>query len=350
LAGCLLATGCSESKPPIVFTGEHVRFGTHEDKGELCAGTLPYLDDYAGYLRKRLGGPHELLQFYWIPDDEERSEFCNVVACTNARAVYSAVVPDEHELVHATHYRDRVAARPLEEGFAELYGDDADIRVPVAGDIEGLLRTPPDQGVPPGSYPLAGHFVSYLATELEPDLLEDLAGASNLRDPYETTESTFMGVYGQSLSSAIEDYDTNYPVCDQLEYRDNEFDCEGTAIPVESAGTTVTASLDCGDEEVLGPRYGERWTRRLIEVPAAGMYQLAVTKTGGDRTGRVRLTRCGAGCTDSPIVTTVVAQVGSSDTTQACLTGGSHVVRFAIAEDDEGELSLTVTPTNTPCG
>lgn len=346
----LVTLACKgDDKPPIVWKGEHLRFGTNEDPARLCGGTLPYLDRYAGHLRGRLGGPAEPVNFYWIPDDQARAPYCSVVACTNARSVFSAVAPDEHELVHAIHYRDHVAARPLEEGFAELYGDDADIRPRVAGDIDALLRTDPGTAVSALHYPLAGHFVSFLAVEFGEERLERFAVASNLRDPYDQTAATFTEVFGQSLESAIETYESSYPVCQHLAYRDNGFDCAGEATPVSTSGTSLTVTLDCSDAQVIGPRYGERWTKRVIEVSQAGVHRLTATKTGGTTGGRVRVTRCGAGCADAPNVTTVSVPAGSERTVSACLPAGRHVVRFAVAENDTGDMSLTVEPTGDPC-
>jgi hypothetical protein len=262
------------------------------------------------------------------------------------------VAPDEHELVHAIHYRDRVAARAIEEGFAELYGDDADIRPAVAGDIEDLLRNDPGAPIPAGYYPLAGHFVSFLATELGEEKLEQFAVASNLRDSYEQTEATFMQVYGQSLGTVLETYESSYAVCDQLSYRDNGFDCSAEATAISAMGTTLSVPLDCSNDRVIGPRYGERWTKRLVEVAEPGQYRVTVGKNGGDRAARVRMTRCGVGCDDdaqAPAVATISAPVGSAMAATACLSASRYVVRVALAADDSGSVDIALEPLGEAC-
>lgn len=117
------SAACGEDRPPIVWEGEHLRFGTHEDT-TICEGTLPYMDAYVGYLGDLFERPHARVDYYWVSTDESDAH-CSMAGrgCASGREVFSQYALHMHELVHAA--RDGAHAYlPLEEGIADLYGDE----------------------------------------------------------------------------------------------------------------------------------------------------------------------------------------------------------------------------------
>jgi hypothetical protein len=125
--GASSSAGCRDDpdRPPIIWEGEHIRFGTDADT-EICAGTLPYLDGVTGHLAEVLQQPGVKVDYYWLPDGV--GEFCDDMddlrGCVASEAeVFSTLAVHQHELVHALRYPQRLYL-PLEEGLAEAYGDD----------------------------------------------------------------------------------------------------------------------------------------------------------------------------------------------------------------------------------
>jgi hypothetical protein len=103
------AGACSDEPdpPPIVWEGEHLRFGTDEDESLLCAGTLPYLDGAVGYLGELFEHPDRRVDYYWLPEGTDAYCPDGVDGCANDRGTFSKFTIHQHKLVHAVRWHER---------------------------------------------------------------------------------------------------------------------------------------------------------------------------------------------------------------------------------------------------
>jgi hypothetical protein len=345
------ACGDEPDLPPIVWEGDHLRFGTDAEDSALCAGTLPYLDGVFGHLGEVFGRPGAHVDYYWLPDGPQI--YCPDVAegCVNERGVFSQYAIHQHELVHAVRYPN-LSYLPLEEGLAEAYGDDWD-RFVVSGDIRELLRTPSDGYIPGPGYGLAGHFVSYLQAAHGLETLVELDAATHYESSYAQTESAFEQVYGQSLAAEIADYEADYPRCDTRSFRDKAFDCSRNVVaaPTEIDATLdMTVSMACDDPAVLGPRFEQRWTTVTLDVTVPGRYFMVVTPVDNLGLELIRITRCDISCFEYPD-DLLSRTTGTYLSGGFCLEPAQYLFRLAIADDVVDDYRLIVTLTDSPsCG
>jgi hypothetical protein len=137
----------------------------------------------------------------------------------------------------------------------------------------------------------------------------------------------------------VEDYESSYPECPQIQYRAAFGEC--SFMPARSAcdsdgGVVVRRRFSCGDEDVLGPRRGRLWTTIPIEVDSAGFHFVfdASPAAGVE----LRLRRCGGGCPAS-----TMGPFESSETVRLALVeAGVYVFEIEWAEGGEIEVGLEV--------
>ena len=349
----VMAAGCADDAdlPPIVWEGEHLRFGSDEDLGGVCAGTLPHSDDVVAYLAGIFNRTDPHVDFYWFPDGLERPCDEDWVGCAVDGTIFSQEVLLDHEIVHAV--RGTSATSALEEGVAELFGDDWTPTYPLKGSTRLMFEHHDGAAVLEGGwYPLAGWFASFLRAAYGSELLLRFADESRRQDSWAQTQVLFEGVYGFPMEVAFQDHEENYPGCDQTEYRDNGFECLQPAISLptgEAGAIEIPVPLDCDDASVLGPRQGERWTTIAIEVQSDAHFYFGIDKVGGSADGRVRLRQCGQSCftRDDPTAFVldmdVAAQAEPSVGFEGydrlvCISAGRYTVRLAVDEDDDGDF------------
>lgn len=345
-------SSCSDDEPappPIVWKGEHLRFGTDADDSLLCAGTLPYLDGAVGHLGEVFGRPDAQVDYYWLPDGPE--PYCPEVAegCADERGVFSQYSIHQHELVHALRYPS-LSYVPFEEGLAEVYGDDWDI-FSVSGDIHELLRDPTNGYIPGPGYGLAGHFVSYLEAAHGLEALVELDAATDYCETsFSQAESAFQRIYGQSLDAEIAEYQATYPRCNTPSFRHKAFDCSRNVVaaPTEAdERLELTVSLACDDPAVLGPRLGQRWTTLTLDVQVAGRYHIATSPVSYAAPEVIRITRCDLSCFEygeDLLSRTTSTELGSG----FCLEPAQYLFRFSIDEHADDDYRFAVTRTDYP--
>jgi hypothetical protein len=345
------AVACSNGPepPPIVWEGEHVRFGTDADESLLCAGTLPYLDGAVGYLGELFGRPGARVDYYWLPEGTDTYCPDGVDGCANDNGTFSRFTIHQHELVHAVRWPSRLHL-PLEEGLAEAFGDDWD-RFEVQGDIRELLEDPTGNGYLPGpGYGLAAHFVSYLRADYGLSTLTELDRRTDYDQSYAAAAAAFEQVYGQPLDEVIDAYETEYPRCDQPTLRDKGYDCSRNIIdaPTEiGERVTVVIPLSCDDSAVLGPRLGQRWTTRTLDVKVAGRYRVNGRPLENAPFDFVEISRCDISCfdyADDSLSRLTGNQFGSGH----CLEPSRYLFRFSVDEDVENDFELTIDRTDYP--
>jgi len=345
------AVACSDEPPlpPITWQGENLRFGTDADDSTICAGTLPYLDGAVGYLGEVFGRTNAQVDYYWLPDGTDTYCPDGVEGCNNDRGTFSKYPIHQHELVHAVRSPDSLYL-PLDEGLAEAFGDDWD-RFPVQGDIRELLEDPDGNGYIPGpGYGLAAHFVSYLRADYGLSSLIELDARTDYEQSYAGAAAAFEQVYSQPLDEVIDAYEAEYPRCDAPTFRDKGFDCSRNVIeaPIElDDPVTTIISLSCDDPTVLGPRLGERWTTRAVDVKVAGRYFVSGRPLQDNPFKLVEISRCDLSCfdyADDSLSRLTGNQFGSGH----CLEPSRYLFRFAVDEDVENDFELGIERADYP--
>lgn len=353
-AGCLvLVLGCAEDAgtPPIVFEGEHLRFGTDGDVSTLCGGTLAHLDGLTGYLGAVFGVEDPKVDYFWLVESLEDRCRTGRGGCADGHAVYSEYAIHQHEIVHAVRNARDIAYRPFEEGLAEAFGDDWPPFFPLEGDVLELWEN--ESARPPSAlYPLAGYFVSYLGEAHGRDAVTEFAEASSYRDSWSTTRARFSDVFGTELEDAVQASEADYPRCEQTYYRDNGFACGADAVPL-AGDVLVDVAMGCDEAQVLGPRRGERWTTITFEVAESADYLVGIAKLGGARPGRIDLRGCGQSCmgiygdgdiegydfNPDPIDP---PELPGQESVSLCLPAGRYVMRFSVDSDDTGDFRVSL--------
>jgi hypothetical protein len=344
------AAGCGDDPPlpPIVWEGEHLRFGTDADETMLCAGTMPYLDGAVGYLGEVFDRPGTRVNYFWLPDGTDAYCANDGDGCAYERRVFSRHTIHQHELVHAIRWPHNLYL-PLEEGLAEAFGDDWN-RFPVQGDIRDLLEDPRENGYIPGpGYGLAAHFVSYLHAEHGLETLTELDAATDYEQSYAGAATAFERVYGQPLDEVIDAYEADYPRCDQPTFRDKGYDCSRNVVeaPTEiGQKLRVTIPLSCDDPAVLGPRLGERWTTRTLDITVAGRYRVSGRPLENAPFEFVEISRCDISCFDAD--DSLSRLTGNQFGSAHCLEPSQYLFRFAVQEDIENDFELSIERVDYP--
>ena len=301
----LLSVACEATpRPPLLWAGDHLRFGSDLALDDVSDANLEYADRYTGHLKQILGAPDSLVvDFYWLPGEHERDAFCerDIVACTHGLAVYSSLVVDEHELVHAVGSHHGNAFIPIEEGLAEYLGDDAERDRPeISGTPKEVMEEYAGaEAIPYSSYPLMGHFVSHVVGAHGLDALMAYARPSDKYESYRSTEEHWERALGLPLDEVFDDYE-GYPVCPSHLYRSDAFDCSNQEPMELPDGAPLEIPIGLDHPEMLGPRYGEIWRTITVDLPITGHYRVEPSLRSGDGGSdvRIRIGRCGADCSD----------------------------------------------------
>jgi hypothetical protein len=346
LAGLVMGTasGCGDEPPlpPVVWEGEHLRFGTDADETTLCAGTMPYLDGAVGYLGEVFDRPDARVDYYWLPDGTE--PYCSEDAdgCVNERGTFSRYTIHQHELVHAIRWPHNLYL-PLEEGLAEAFGDDWK-KFLVQGDIRDLLEDPRGNGYIPGpGYGLAGHFVSYLHADHGLETLMELDAATNYAQSYASAAAAFERVYDQPLDDAIDQYEAEYLQCGTLTYRDKGYDCSRNVVEAPTAidgRLDLEISLACDDPAVLGPRLGQRWTTVTLDVKVAGRYLINGRPLEDQPFEIIEIRNCDTSCFEGADALSSLTGIHLGG--GYCLEPARYLFRFAVEEDVDNTYELNV--------
>ena len=345
----LLEGGCeADARPALIWEGDHLRFGSDQPLDEISDANFEYADAYAGYLKRLLDAPNSLVvDFYWLPGEGERTPYCerDIVACTYGRTVYSSLVVDEHELVHAVGSYHGNAFIPIEEGLAEYLGDDADrLRPDISGSpADVMLEYAGAEAIPYSAYPLMGHFVSYVVGAHGLDSLMEYARASDPYESYGSTAERWDQAVELPLDVVLDDY-ASYPTCPPHLFRSDGFDCESRQPTPLREGIPLEISIGRNVAETLGPRYGEIWRTIALDLPITGHYRVQPSLRSGDPGDdvRIRISRCGTDCQDASDDPYHEPRIGITGTW--CARAGRHTVRVSAAPETVDVLNLSIVP------
>lgn len=334
----------------MAWEGEHVTLRTDSTLDGVCGGTLAQLDALVLHVGSELGVEIPYVDYNWVPAGVE--DHCSVEhgGCASGTAVFSEYLPHQHEIVHAVRGTENSAYDAFEEGLAEYLGDDWDRVEEFGGSVTAMWELE-GSDLPAPYYPLAGHFVSYLAEEFGEHELGAFDRISAYTDSWAQTEVSFEDVFMMTFSDVVAARMADYSPCEQTHYRSNTFECSQPATVADQA-LTLEVNMSCTQPSVVGPRRGERWTTVAIDVPLSRYYDVGLQKIGGSHNGRMRYRRCGQSCYDlnawQPFDTEVEsapeAAQGQSVLYSTCLPEGRYVFRFAVDDGDEGDFVFTLSP------
>lgn len=339
--------GAVRDIPPVVWSGENLDYAPQAGAYEPCAGTLPYMDRYVGLvadaMRMSLDRP-----VVYVHGSEAGETFCphdGTLGCAFDDSVYSLVVPQEHELVHAVRGHEGFSQLFFEEGTAEVFGDDAafELRVTSRGDLrEGIEAASGQHGLPEQWYPRAGHFVAYLHQRHGPEVT---AAILQQTDPYSSAEQAIAVVEeatGVPWAELREEYEA-VPECDQAHYRYPLYGCEEpTALRVRCDGDEavwIEERIACDDSSTVGPRDGEMWKTIAVEVPEDGEYLFFAYEDVSAVGARITIEECAMGCGK------IVHEQGMGlelPLAPVWLRAGQYAVRLTRPEGEDGGVGLTV--------
>lgn len=169
IAGLLVVASCTPDPPDVMdppeieWEGQWLRFGRSPSLVPQCAGVAPYMDRYVGALVDLLEIEADVVvDFYYV---DELSSPCEALGCARDDAVYSIEAVQEHELVHAVRSYEGFSHLMLEEGAAELWGDDSTkyaFRTDTTGDLLVTAELPTMDGLPSEAYGISGRFHALL--------------------------------------------------------------------------------------------------------------------------------------------------------------------------------------------
>ena len=289
--------------PDFEWEGEWVTiWGFETAVDETCAGTLPYLDDYAGFLANEFGLNHHLGVYRWYSKELfTELEPCGrpINGCAGLNGIFTNVMPIEHEIVHLVN--DQVVLCPLflAEGLAEYYGTTSS--TPRSRDLSEILADPGATVFSSRNYPLAGAFTAFLVESHGLDALLEVcerSGFTPTPDEFDEAVEATLGVSTSDLVEQFASFDCTY-----LEYRSKQYECgRSPSIVIGDEPVELNVTLSCADERTIGPRKSEIWTNNVVQVLEDGVYYIALESETGmnteDEIG-LELVRC-TNCTDSP--------------------------------------------------
>lgn len=314
ILACGIAVGCTAcapadpgpEPPEITWEGRWIRYGSDPEIGPTCGGNAAYMDAYVGTLAGLFGVDDPAPIDYFHVSGIDRVP-CNegdgsvIAACVRHGTVWSTLVPQEHELVHAVRFSEHYSHYFVEEGAAELWGDDSlqfPFRSETDTDPSMAAMQVDDGGLPAIHYGVAGRWMSRLAARGELVELEALLRRTDLSSSYRDLEDEFAGAFGRSLDEDFAAFGEEEP-CDQREFRHPVHAC--AAAPrvqwcADGVSLPITRTLSCSDEDALGPRDGEVWTYVTIDVGSSPITSIFVESRADAVGSYVEAQECAAGC------------------------------------------------------
>lgn len=330
-----LATGCGEDLPPLRWTGAALEYRA-ETSARVCAGSFVLQDAYVRQLSDLLQVDMDSPIVYSFVSSGALEGFCatdDALGCETDSEVYSTRPMHFHELAHAVTRRGHaIGSEAFREGFAEALSngfEPAKPRVP----IEPVLR---DFGYLDEDYYTAGLFVRFIVERHGLDGIVSFLQRTSSDDSFDAVEREFVEVLGEPLTVAMAAFD-DYPSCPAWSNRLAIVECGLAPVPWQGTSWNFESSVDCSDEDVLGPLVGDGislvWATRGLVVDTPGDF-IARTEGMAEGNATVRLTRCGS-CWDALDLT---VQPGQAK--EVSLPTGQYFVTFIKELDKDGPLEF----------
>lgn len=332
--------------PDVTWEGENLYYAPDAGVYPLCEGTLPYMDRYVALVSEAMGGQARgPLLFVHGREDHERCIEQEAFGCARWNHVSALVAPQEHAIVHGVRRRSEYAQIFIEEGTAEVFGDDArlPLRMPANGDLMEGMESSGDTGyLALEWFPRAGHFVAYLhahyGKELGGDLLSQTIATGSADGVVRVIEAFTRAPFAD-LRAAYE----AEPICDQAHYRYPVYACDAPeALRARCDGDValeITERIACDDPTTIGPRDGEMWKVIGVDVPEDGEYVLSARAPEGSAEASLVLKECSMRC-DSIRLERSIGTDPSSES--VFLRAGRYEVRLTQPEDVPGSVVLRI--------
>lgn len=339
--GALLACGGEVTLPEVSWSSEDFAFAT-EDISPLCGGTLDYQQRFVDLAQEIFGQPASGRKFvFYNLFEDELVQFCppEFTGCYREGSIFSTIIPDHHEVTHAVV--DLAIGRPhpfFSEGIAEVFRDRAGgARSPGMMTVEeGLEFDGVHAALPSQLYARAGHFMSYVVTVHGQDATLELLRRARPGDSVDELHDDLEAALGLEFVELMADY-ASYSDCSSAEYRWPITECTGSPLLAKHGVWNIVEDLDCERSDVIGPRVGEQWTVRTIDVPAPGKYRMTVTAS--ERAGAlVELGHCSPGCAVDKGIELAANTQSSID-----LRAGRYHVTMVIVDTSE-PMTLSIAP------
>jgi len=252
---CIVAlSGCREEELDIVARGRYIELATDRDEA-VCAGTVPFMDDYVEAVAALLGEtlPNRVfIRYEWLDIAHGNTSKDDAL-----RLVRSNLLPHEHELVHAVHGEVWPASRSFfHEGLAVLLDNRGYILSPWPEDasLDLLLEASGSSEV---DYYQAWFLVSQIVREHDFDGLREFwlavppdASASEIR-------ATYQALFDQPISALFEP-EIMFPG-EEYEYEVPRYGCHfavcvGEPTPWQGDMWSGEAVVGCEDDpHAVGP-------------------------------------------------------------------------------------------------
>lgn len=314
----------------------------------VCEGTQQYIEEFVPFLEQELGIIiNSLLEYSWLDEMGYPTANCpsQSAGCQVENHAYSRKPVSLHELIHAATYQsDMNNLRFFTEGVAVAYD-------PLNGTgvgpryrfnpPEGEVATDPRElllgMLEPGSYDVAGRFVTFLILRHGPEKIVEISRSLDVDSSLEQIESRFLQVYGVALDVEADLFTMNGP-CDDMPYDVLLYDCAMREVPWSDSRWSWSATMSCSDEDVAGgvdvSRPSTSVLSASLSVPQTGRYTLSLE---GDSGAQLTMGRC-SGCPWWP-QDIVLSSVGKNEVD---LSAGPYFVRLTAPSERTLELGVTL--------
>lgn len=280
---CALVAGCDEPLeflPPDEFVGETRDLHAYRDpSGEkVCAGTLVVWQTHVEAVGSFLGATQSLGPFAVVITGSSGAPlYCDGrmdrAGCANGKAAPPFAVGDAwaipHELAHLVEYaRSRTDRTPFwSEGFAEAWSDRGS-ELPSAAALDSLLVEDSREV----DYPLASHWVQWIAGEHGSEAIAAFLRVSERKDKEQERVDIFEEVLGEPYTAVQERFWSEaalyYPGFGRCGETDHVLPARGRL----NIGVTIDCAVDPGPMPAWPE--GRVYTTRVIEIAESAMYRI----------------------------------------------------------------------------
>ncbi|MCY0991979.1 hypothetical protein OV203_32880 [Nannocystis sp. ILAH1] len=339
--------GCSESwldsLPEPVWDNPDYSFAT-DIEGPICGGTLDFQAGFVDRLQELFGQPRggRRFTYYALSDDFFARRPCgDANGCYRDGILLDRFLLDLHELVHPVlNLAHGPARRFVGEGLAEVFRDRHGGVLPLSSEMglqEAIAHDWDDSEELASLYARSGHFFAYVLAVHGLSAALDVYRSADPADSAEAFRAALEHATGFTMDELVADYEA-YPECTNSEFRWPVMECSLAPSPWSGCAWQAHALIDCGLADVMGPRAGEMWTVRMLEIPADGDYHVT---TFGDPAewAYVEIGGCTVGC--APDKHWFVEQ----DRVEVVhLSAGPHYVSLVRSDDRPGLSGVRIEP------